>query len=411
MNFHRWKFDKILVVIIAVLLLACLLMGYGIYYLIYEFSHCSESSEFSVVVPTSISNNRQVITPQNVNRLVQIASVERPLASRWNLAFSPGGTMLASGGENNSSNTYPTNNCATVWLWHIPNISNNPIILHSPDRSSIASNVVFNSDGTILAVPEGGVSGTLSLRLWDMLTNQELAVLPANATERSIVFNPSNTALIYGNKNGEIRLWDIEAREEIATLQGHQRSVSSLAINPSGTILASAGEDTTIQLWNLETLTQLSMLQNHTDYVIRLAFSPDGTYLASNSSDGQVLIWNMTTNEQQLFLNAPTWNLLFSPVSNLIATDRGVWDIELEEQLINLNSQAQALTFSPNGDLMVVGDRDGELQFWDIVSATEVHVLSDFSNAIRDVEFSPDGTLIASVSSSPDGVIHLWAVQ
>ncbi|MBI4617331.1 MAG: hypothetical protein HY720_27220, partial [Planctomycetes bacterium] len=51
-----------------------------------------------------------------------------------------------------------------------------------------------------------------------------------------------------------VRLWDGETGRPIATLEGHQGLVASIAFSPDGKRLASGSLDTTIRLWNLETI-------------------------------------------------------------------------------------------------------------------------------------------------------------
>jgi WD40 repeat protein len=56
--------------------------------------------------------------------------------------------------------------------------------------------------------------------------------------------------------------------------------------------LASSSDDKTIKLWSLESKKELKTLQGHTDSVNTISFSPDGKYLVSGSSDKTVKIWN-----------------------------------------------------------------------------------------------------------------------
>ena len=50
-----------------------------------------------------------------------------------------------------------------------------------------------------------------------------------------------------------------------------------------GTLLASGSSDETIKLWNLETKTEIATLEGHEDYVTSVAFNHNGTLLASGS--------------------------------------------------------------------------------------------------------------------------------
>jgi WD40 repeat protein len=67
-----------------------------------------------------------------------------------------------------------------------------------------------------------------------------------------------------------IRLWDLEARAEIARLEGHLLRVSALCGLPEGR-LASGSGDNTIRQWDMETRTETARLSGHSDEVEALA--------------------------------------------------------------------------------------------------------------------------------------------
>src|SRR3954447_3921334 len=54
-----------------------------------------------------------------------------------------------------------------------------------------------------------------------------------------------------GSGTGEptIKLWDVPAKKERATLKGHAGMVASVAVSPDGKTLASGSHDRTVKLW------------------------------------------------------------------------------------------------------------------------------------------------------------------
>ncbi|MGH9752663.1 MAG: WD40 repeat domain-containing protein [Blastocatellia bacterium] len=91
--------------------------------------------------------------------------------------------------------------------------------------------------------------------------------------------------------DGIVKLWDAQTGQELATLEGHDFDVYSVAFSPNGKTLASGSGDNTIKLWDPQTGQELATLKGHGRRVRSVAFSPDGKTLASGSEDDTVKLW------------------------------------------------------------------------------------------------------------------------
>ena len=67
----------------------------------------------------------------------------------------------------------------------------------------------------------------------------------------------------------------------------------SLSFSSDGALLASGGGDNTIKLWDVDAQQEIAALRGHTDSVRSVAFSPDGALLASGSFDHTILLWDV----------------------------------------------------------------------------------------------------------------------
>eukprot|EP00828_Plagiopyla_frontata_P019564 TRINITY_DN2500_c0_g1_i6.p1 TRINITY_DN2500_c0_g1~~TRINITY_DN2500_c0_g1_i6.p1 ORF type:complete len:161 (+),score=35.82 TRINITY_DN2500_c0_g1_i6:436-918(+) len=74
----------------------------------------------------------------------------------------------------------------------------------------------------------------------------------------------------------------------IATLEGHEDFVTSLALNINGTILASGAYDGQIKLWNIETLSELTTLEQFESPVNSIAFNDNKSILAIGAQNNRI---------------------------------------------------------------------------------------------------------------------------
>jgi WD40 repeat protein len=99
---------------------------------------------------------------------------------------------------------------------------------------------------------------------------------------------------VSGSWDNTIRLWDAETGDAIGEpLEGHSRSVYSVAFSPDGSRIVSGSWDKTIRLWDAETGDAIGEpLEGHSRSVNSVAFSPDGSRIVSGSWDNTIRLWD-----------------------------------------------------------------------------------------------------------------------
>jgi WD40 repeat protein len=131
------------------------------------------------------------------------------LESTWvnSLAISPDGKTIASW-----STLWDAD--FTVRLWHVETKQQIGLFKHP----HIASSVAFSPDGTLLA--SGDFSG--NTRLWNIESKQQVALLEPrlghNGWVHFVVFSPDGKTIISWG-NGNVHLWDVETKQEVAQLE------------------------------------------------------------------------------------------------------------------------------------------------------------------------------------------------
>jgi WD40 repeat protein len=80
-----------------------------------------------------------------------------------------------------------------------------------------------------------------SVRLWDVASGREAAVLEdRSGWVRSVCFSPDGKLLASGG-DGSVRLWDVVSGREAAVLEDRSGGVRSVCFSPDGKLLASGG--------------------------------------------------------------------------------------------------------------------------------------------------------------------------
>ncbi len=97
-----------------------------------------------------------------------------------------------------------------------------------------------------------------AIHLWDVATGADLLQFPAEPTStkgdrhvNSLAFTPDGRALISGEMDGSIVIYDAATADVRATLRGHQNEVRAVSVSADGRRLVSASTDLTGLVWDL----------------------------------------------------------------------------------------------------------------------------------------------------------------
>jgi WD40 repeat protein len=292
--------------------------------------------------------------------------------------------------------------------------------------------VAFSPDGSLLA--SGGHDATI--KLWSVGTGSELRALAGHAnTVTSLAFSRDGKTLVSASLDSTIRFWDVESGKAIRVIKSSV-GVTSVAVSPDGNTLASCGLGPEVSLWDFRTGNQIKVLRGHTKVVNSVSFSSDGLVLATASNDNSVRLWELPSGREFRRIDLPASHIdsgamidartgrpiekapqeyntdcvtsaIFSPDSALLATVsynvksfevNGIsftitmWDVRTGKQsrivdtfmgggpasfifMPDHNSVAGSVSFSPNGKSLLATGFDYSIKEWDVKSGRLIKAL------------------------------------
>jgi WD40 repeat protein len=298
--------------------------------------------------------------------------------------------------------------------------------------------LAWSPDGRTLAT--GGDRRGVAIALWDARTGKRRAALAADLYLIEVLsWSPDGRRIAAANNDRAFILWDVTSGKHWSLLSGQEgthNGNSVLAWSPDGKLLAT-GEDErgdTVILWDATTRRQRARLVNPDYPVVALTWSPDGKTLAA-SNYSAVALWDTRSQRRRAFLRQAAEFVSWSPDSKLFASVDSfsgwlarypltVRDGQTYKVVAVPRSRVATvshLSWSPNGREIAVGSdepvplprtSDPSLSFvriWNTTSGIPRVTLGGLSDGtgrergggpdlIRDLEWSPDGSTIATAT-------------
>ena len=202
---------------------------------------------------------------------------------------------------------------------------------------------------------------------------------------------------------------------ETARFEEHHDAVYTVDFSPDGTLLASGSRDGALHLWNVNDGSESMTLEGHPSTIRKVRFSPNGNVLVSIGGS-TLTFWNVENGREIRTLQTSASGISFSPDGNMLAV--GNWDgnimlFEVEsgarKKILRSSQSAERLNFSPDGTLLAVGTSNNAINLWNVADEQVVKTLSGHSGNITALDFSPDGTTL--VSASRDKTLKLWEIE
>lgn len=201
---------------------------------------------------------------------------------------------------------------------------------------------------------------------------------PRHETMQSVRFHPTDVNRVAtAARDGIVEVWNLKEHTVEQELIGHTHAISDVGWHPSGDRLATGSWDGSLRYWDASTGKQLRIINGHQRHVFGLLWHHDQVWTAG--FDGQIRGWDLDV-----------------PVSRRVIST-------LSPGYIHLRFHPQ------NSSRVAIANAQGILQITDLSDAQNTLVLPNEATQLRDLDFSPDGKLLAVVGKQ--GRLQLWNTE
>ena len=294
--------------------------------------------------------------------------------------------------------------------------------------------VAFRSDGNVMLAGD-------ELEIFEPASGRLLEHHPISSGEHCTL-SPTGTLLAGVGADNRIRLWRLDAPQELTPLAGHEGRfgwVYDLAFTPDGMTLASAGDDHSVRLWDPTSGRLLRSLTTLADPVESVAFGPGGKILATGGlgPSGDVQLWELRSGAPgRRIAGRPRPSAATTATAQELAAAKRLEDAAKQISQVRLGQSNIAITglssgsslapgsqvlarimagleqslrplaFAPDGRFLASGSLSRYLDLWDPASGERLRTLTAHLGQVRAVVFAPDGRTLATAGE--DRMIKVW---
>lgn len=246
----------------------------------------------------------------------------------------------------------------------------------------------FSRDGNTLLVAGGKGVQLGEVVLFDVKTGKRIATV---GHEMDIVLaadlSPDGKLVALGGPGKVVKVFSVADGKQLYEIKRHTDWITALEFSPDGSKLASGDRAGGIYLWESHNGGILLNLAEHKDSVTSLSWRADSTLLASGGEDGELVVWNVQDGfpvatdakahipkSKGVVYGKPPSGVLSVQYMNdgrlvTIGRDKCIHLWTTDGKQISATQPADVLltkvTASWDSKLLIAGDYQGNLTFWD----------------------------------------------
>lgn len=324
----------------------------------------------------------------------------------YSLAYSPNGVYLAAACGENLMFTIKLFNTETGQLVYTFN-----------GHHDMVYDLAWSHDSTRII----SASSDSSVKIWNIKTLSH--VCETNLQHSSYVyaaqFHPTATSpqlVITGAYDGNIRVWNLETKKCVVTLQNHKTNINSICFASNGSEFFSADADGVIKRWEDTVFASVAARKQSQD-----AYSKGESYLGHRNTKSE---WKHrfkylpSIAHKELKGNAINCLRYHSRPERLVAytRDDALYSFsftrsEIQRKMTGVKTNGRQLKccISPDGKYLVAGSADGKAYFYDLFAGRLISTLDvGFHLPMCDVAWHPTQHLVAFSCFGGDYPVHMY---
>lgn len=147
-------------------------------------------------------------------------------------------SYLASGGNENH-----------IYVWDIR--KNNPVQCYTEHKAAVRA--LCWSPHNFGVLISGGGNYDKTIKFWNVNFNESVYTMQTDSQVCNLAFSKHANELVstHGYSKNQIMVWNVDKKERISMMDGHQTRVLHLALSPKGESIATAAADETLKFWTV----------------------------------------------------------------------------------------------------------------------------------------------------------------
>jgi WD40 repeat protein len=252
----------------------------------------------------------------------------------------------------------------------------------------------FTPDGHLVAA-----AADRSIGVYDLPTGKQVRRLPPGVPPDHLAVHPSGRLMAVSSEQPPgVEIRDLKSGSVVKSLP-HSAGVQGMAWDPTGQTLATACKDHNVYLWDWSAGSIQRVLRGHEWEVYHVQFNHTGELLISEGFDRTTRVWNVHTGKYLLQHPACRW-IRFSADDQVAAASIQGPQVKLCgvnmgggcRTLYGHQGMVMDIDFSPDGRLLASGCREDGVRLWELASCREI--AHPVKTTCWGVLFEPDGNLL-----------------